>query len=245
MNSYPKHLAIIMDGNGRWASLRHLPRVAGHQQGVESLKVIIKACVEKKIAILTLFAFSSENWQRPETEVSFLLGLILKSMRAELQMLHKNNIRFNVIGDCTAFSMELQNLLKEAVALTQNNTGLQLNFALNYGGRWDIVQATKALCIKVSEGSYRAENIHALTEATFAQHLALGECPDPDLLIRTSGEERISNFLVWHFAYTELYFTNTYWPDFREPELELAFEAYAKRQRRFGKISEQLEQIPQ
>lgn len=242
MSKYPNHLAIIMDGNGRWANRRHLPRIAGHSQGVESLRAIITVCVKKKIPILTLFAFSSENWQRPEAEVSFLLGLILKSMRTEIQALHENNVRVRVIGDCTVFSTELQALLVEAEYLTKHNTGLQLNFALNYGGRWDIVQAAKALCKKVSEGKYQAKDIDSMNEQLFAAHLSLGDYPDPDLLIRTSGEQRISNFLVWHFAYTELYFSDTFWPDFRETELEAAFEAYAKRQRRFGKTSEQIEQ---
>lgn len=242
MNSYPKHVAIIMDGNGRWASQRHLPRVAGHSQGIESLRAVITACVEKKIEILTLFAFSSENWQRPETEVSFLLGLILKSMRSEIQALHENNIRVRVIGDCTVFSVELQTILAEAERLTEQNTGLQLNFALNYGGRWDIVQAAKALCTKVLENKWSVADLQKIDETLFANHLSLRDYPDPDLLIRTSGEQRMSNFLVWHFAYTELYFTDTFWPDFRETELEAAFEAYTKRQRRFGKTSEQIKE---
>jgi undecaprenyl diphosphate synthase len=243
MNQHPKHVAIIMDGNGRWASKRHLPRVAGHQQGVESLKAVITACAKKEISVLTLFAFSSENWQRPESEVSFLLGLILKSIKTEINSLHKNNIRFRIIGDCGAFNEELQLVLTEAELLTKQNTGLQLNFALNYGGRWDIVQATKALCLQVANGHMSVNAFSQLDEATFAKHLSLSDYPDPDLLIRTSGEQRISNFLVWHFAYTELYFTDTFWPDFREVELEAAFEAYAKRQRRFGKTSEQVEQL--
>ncbi len=243
MKQYPKHVAIIMDGNGRWASKRHLPRVAGHQQGVESLKVVITACAKKEIAVLTLFAFSSENWQRPESEVTFLLSLILKSIKTEINNLHKNNIRFRMIGDCSAFNQELQQLLSEAETLTKDNTGLQLNFALNYGGRWDIVQAAKALCLEVANGQMSVQDFNQLDEPTFAKYLSLSDYPDPDLLIRTSGEQRISNFLVWHFAYTELYFTDTFWPDFREEELEAAFEAYKKRQRRFGKTSEQIEQL--
>jgi undecaprenyl diphosphate synthase len=243
MNQYPKHVAIIMDGNGRWASKRHLPRVAGHQQGVESLKAVITACVKKEISVLTLFAFSSENWQRPKSEVNFLLDLILKSIKNEINHLHKNNIRFRMIGDCTAFNKDLRQVLSEAQLLTEQNTGLQLNFALNYGGRWDIVQAAKALCLKVANKQMTVNDFCQLDEATFAQYLSLSDYPDPDLLIRTSGEQRISNFLVWHFAYTELYFTDTFWPDFREVELEAAFEAYARRQRRFGKTSEQVEQL--
>lgn len=243
MIKYPKHVAIIMDGNGRWATRSHLPRVAGHQQAIKSLRAVVTACVKKEIPVLTLFAFSSENWQRPETEVNFLLGLILKSIRAEMDNLHKNNIRFRIIGDCTAFSEELQSVLKQAELLMQYNTGLQLNFALNYGGRWDIVQATKALCTEVATGQLSIDKIPHITETVFAKHLALSDYPDPDLLIRTSGEQRISNFLVWHFAYTELYFTDTLWPDFREADLEAAFLAYSKRQRRFGKTSEQMAEV--
>ena len=243
MSTYPKHVAIIMDGNGRWASRFHLPRVAGHKQGVESLRVVVTACAKKEIAVLTLFAFSSENWQRPETEVNFLLGLILKSIRNEINNLHKNNIRFRIIGDCTAFNDELQGVLRQAELLTQKNTGLQLNFALNYGGRWDIVQATKSLCTKVAMGDLSLCDIANITEIEFAKYLSLSDYPEPDFLIRTSGEQRISNFLVWHFAYTELYFTEILWPDFREAELEAALLAYSKRQRRFGKTAEQLAEV--
>lgn len=228
----PKHVAIIMDGNGRWATKRHLPRATGHQQGTESVRSIVGACVKHKIEVLTLFTFSSENWLRPKSEVNFLLSLFLKAFQKnEVQELNKNNIRLNIIGDRTPFSNELQTLMKEAETLTSKNTGLCVNIALNYGGQWDIVQAARALAEKVAKGELLPTEI---TEEIFQQNMALGTAVSPDLLIRTSGEQRISNFLLWDIAYTELYFTDTLWPDFREKEFELALDAFAMRQRRFG-----------
>lgn len=237
----PQHIAIIMDGNGRWAKKRLLPRVAGHQQGMESVRAMISHCSKIKIPCLTLFAFSSENWRRPESEVSFLLGLFLKSLKGELKALAENNVRLRIIGDKTRFSSDLQNAIQEAEVLTENNTGLTLNIAFNYGGKWDIVQAAQKLCDKVIKQEL---NMSEINEEVFQNHLCLSDCPMPDLLIRTSGEYRISNFLLWQFAYAELYFTDTLWPDFREAQLEEALKTYNNRQRRFGYIEEQLEFHP-
>ncbi len=228
----PKHIAIIMDGNGRWAERRKLPRVAGHQQGVESLRAIVNACCKKKIEQLTIFAFSSENWLRPESEVNFLLSLALKFFqKKEIQTLCKNNVKINIIGDRSPFSLELKEAMREAEGQTQHNTGLKVNIALNYGGQWDIVQATRKLCEKVALGELKPSEI---SEKTFQSMMSLSAGSPPDLLIRSSGEQRISNFLLWDIAYSELYFTNTLWPDFREEELEIAIQAFNSRDRRFG-----------
>jgi undecaprenyl diphosphate synthase len=234
----PQHVAIIMDGNGRWASKRLLPRVAGHQQGAESVRAIVAASAKKGIKALTLFAFSSENWHRPKPEVDFLLSFLLRSLKNEIAELHKNNICLKVFGDKAAFSAEMQTSIEAAEAKTAQNSGLKLNIALNYGGRWDIVQATRLLSERVAKGELLAQDI---SEEMFQQTLSLSDCAEPDLLIRTSGEERLSNFLLWQLAYTELYFTDTLWPDFREPEFDKALEAYANRVRRFGQSPEQLE----
>lgn len=233
---YPKHVAIIMDGNGRWATQRHLPRVAGHQQGAESVRAIVGECSKKGIPYLTLYTFSSENWNRPSTEIDFLMSLFLRSLKNETQNLHKNNIRLKIIGNKSDFSVELQQAMQEAEALTQNNHGLQVNLALSYGGRWDIVQTTQQLCERVLKGELKCEDIN---EKLFTETISLNDCPEPDLLIRTSGEYRISNFLIWQIAYTELYFTETHWPDFREAEFEKALNDFAQRHRRFGYTSEQ------
>jgi undecaprenyl diphosphate synthase len=232
----PRHVAIIMDGNGRWAMKRFLPRVAGHKQGAESVRAIVQAAAKKGVKILTLFAFSSENWNRPKPEVDFLLSLFLRSLKNETEELNKNNVRLKIIGDRTAFSLELQNAMKESETLTIQNTGLIVNLALNYGGRWDIVQAAKILSERVLKGELTPDNI---TENVFQEMLSLSSSGDPDLFIRTSGEERISNFLLWNLAYTELYFTDTLWPDFREKEFEKALISYANRQRRFGYVETQ------
>jgi undecaprenyl diphosphate synthase len=234
----PQHVAIIMDGNGRWAKKRFLPRIAGHQQGAESVRAIVKSCSQKGIRFLTLFAFSSENWSRPKTEVDFLLSLFLRSLKEEMQELHRNNVRLCIIGDRSPFSQELQTAMCDAETLTADNTGLQVNLALNYGGRWDIVQAARSLAERVLQGNLKPEEI---SETLMQEALSLAGAPDPDLLIRTSGEQRISNFLLWYFAYTELYFIDTPWPDFREAEFEKALEVFASRQRRFGYTTEQLE----
>jgi len=231
----PKHIAIIMDGNGRWAERRKLPRVAGHQQGVESLRAIVKACCKKNIEQLTLFAFSSENWLRPQSEVNFLLSLALKLFqKKEIQTLCKNNIQINIIGDRSPFSLELKMAMLEAERQTSHNTGLKVNIALNYGGKWDIVQAARKLCEQVVAAELKPSDI---TEETFQDRMSLSTGSPPDLLIRSSGEQRISNFLLWDIAYAELYFTETLWPDFREAELELAIKAFSSRQRRFGNIN--------
>jgi undecaprenyl diphosphate synthase len=227
----PQHIAIIMDGNGRWAKKRLLPRIAGHQQGVESVRAVMTACVKRAIPCLTLFTFSSENWRRSEAEVSFIFGIFLRSLRSETKTLHENNVRLTIVGDRSTFSEELKIAIVEAEKLTAQNTGLRLNIAFNYGGRWDIVEATRALGKKIAAGKLLPDEISA---EDLTQHLSLADCPEPDFLIRTSGEYRISNFLLWQLAYTELYFTETYWPDFREAQLEEALLAYSKRQRRFG-----------
>jgi len=232
----PRHVAIIMDGNGRWAKKRLLPRVAGHQQGLESVRAVITACVKKEIACLTLFTFSSENWRRSENEVSFLFGIFLRSLRNETKVLHENNIRLKIVGDRSGFSEELKAAIVTSEQITEKNTGLKLNIAFNYGGRWDIVEASRALAKQVAAGALLPEDISA---ENFSEHLAFGDCPEPDLFIRTSGEYRISNFLLWQLAYTELYFIDTYFPDFREAQFEDALTAYAKRQRRFGFSEEQ------
>lgn len=237
---YPNHVAIIMDGNGRWAKRRLLPRVAGHQQGAESVRAIIKACSKKGISVLTLFAFSSENWNRPKAEVEFLLSLFLRSLKNETASLHKNNVRLMVIGDRTPFSKDLQLAMEEAETITKQNTGLLLNVAVNYGGRWDIVNAATKLCERVQKGELNPSDIN---ESLFQESLSLSHCGDPDLLIRSSGEQRISNFLLWNFAYTELYFTDTLWPDFREEEFDRALAAFGSRKRRFGFADEQITEI--
>ncbi len=233
----PRHVAIIMDGNGRWAKKRLLPRVAGHQQGIESVRAIITTCVKKEIPCLTLFTFSSENWRRSENEISFIFGIFLRSLRNETKALHENNIRLKIIGDRSAFSDELKSAILDAEKTTENNTGLKLNIAFNYGGRWDIVEASRKVAEQVAAGTLKPAEISA---DIFNQHLSLADCSEPDLLIRTSGEFRISNFLLWQLAYTELYFTSTYFPDFREAQFEEALSSYAKRQRRFGSSGEQL-----
>ena len=233
--SMPTHIAIIMDGNGRWASARHLPRIAGHQQGVESVRAVIEACLKKEIACLTFFGFSSENWRRPKTEVDFLLGLFGRLLKSEVKALSENGVRLRVIGDRSVFPESLKAAVQEAEAQTRSGTRLNLSIAFNYGGRWDLVQAMKQLASKVQCGDLNPE---CIDEQSISQHLALADLPEPDLLIRTSGEYRISNFLLWQCAYTELYFSDVFWPDFREAQLETALIAYAHRERRFGNIVE-------
>ncbi len=238
--THPAHIAIIMDGNGRWATARHLPRAAGHQQGVESVRAIIEACLKKEIPCLTFFGFSSENWRRPRAEVDFLLGLFGRLLQTEVKALCDNGVRLNIIGDRTAFSDRLKAAIRDAEDQTQKGTRLNLTIAFNYGGRWDLIQAMKQLAQKVAQGAIDPQHID---EQSIRQHLSLADLPEPDLLIRTSGEYRISNFLLWQCAYTELYFSDVLWPDFREPQLDLALAAYAHRQRRFGNIVEKTEAI--
>lgn len=237
--SVPKHLAIVMDGNGRWATKRHLPRTAGHLRGVQSVRRIIEACAELGVSYLTLFAFSSENWRRPADEVSMLMRLFMKSLRKEMKNLSERGVRLRVVGELTAFNSELQALIAEAEAHTANNQVLTLTIAANYGGRWDILQATQRMLAAQPELAAQPQQI---CEASLAPYLAMAYAPEPDLFIRTGGEQRISNFLIWQMAYTELYFTDTYWPDFDSTALVQAFEWYKGRERRFGRTSAQLKQ---
>jgi len=228
----PRHVAIIMDGNGRWAKRRFLPRVAGHKRGVETVREVVKACIERGIEYLTLFAFSSENWRRPPEEVSFLMQLFLRALEQEVEKLNSNGIRFRVVGDLSPFDPRIREQIYRGESLTQANTRLTLTVAANYGGRWDILQAAERC---------RLEDAHApITEERLAGFLAMSHAPEPDLFIRTGGEKRVSNFLLWQLAYTELYFTDALWPDFGAKALDEAIASYRRRERRFGRTSEQL-----
>ncbi|MBW8067906.1 MAG: di-trans,poly-cis-decaprenylcistransferase [Ferrovum sp.] len=229
----PRHIAIIMDGNGRWARQRLLPRIAGHRKGSEAVRTLVESGLQCGIPYLTLFAFSSENWRRPADEVSLLMQLFMHMLEKEIQQLHGAGVRLRVIGDRSPLGHGLQALIEEAERLTLDNQALTLTLAVNYGGRWDILQAVNA---------WRAANpaqTHPLTEADLQAHLCLSDLPEPDLFIRTGGEQRISNFLLWQLAYTELYFTETLWPDFDRVALDLAILSYQGRERRFGRTSEQ------
>jgi undecaprenyl diphosphate synthase len=234
----PRHVAIVMDGNGRWAKQRLLPRPFGHREGVKALRRVVNACIDRGIEVLTVFAFSSENWRRPPDEVSLLMELFLTTLRREINRLHKNNVRLCFIGDRSAFSHPLQALMNEAEARLAANTGLTLVIAANYGGRWDIVQTARCLAREVQQGLLSPEQI---TTEQFYSRLCLHDLPEPDLFIRTGGEQRISNFLLWHLAYTELFFTDRLWPDYDATDLDQACTAFAKRQRRFGQTGEQAE----
>ena len=233
-----EHIAIIMDGNGRWAQARKLPRSAGHHAGVKAARSVIEACKPNQIKNLTLFAFSSENWQRPEEEVSTLMELFLNTLAKELATLDKNNVRLRFVGDMSAFSDKLQQRMQDSAVQTKDNDGLNLSIAVNYGGRWDITQAARSLAKKVQNGILEPRHI---TEKAIAQHLSLAELPDPDLLIRTGNESRVSNFLMWQLAYSELHFSEVLWPDFDEQQLQAAIQWFNQRQRRFGKTGEQIE----
>ena len=233
----PTHVAIIMDGNGRWAKQRKLPRSAGHKQGVNATQEIIKACGEAGVRYLTLFAFSSENWQRPKKEVSALMDLFMQSLKNEVKNLDENGVRLKFLGQKDAFSKKLHQQIQHAEELTSLNDKLFLNIAANYGGKWDIVQATKKIAQDVQHGNLKIENID---EPTLEKELTTKDIPLPDLFIRTGGEQRISNFLLWQLAYTELYFSDVLWPDFDKKELEAALESYRIRQRRFGRTQEQV-----
>jgi undecaprenyl diphosphate synthase len=228
-----------MDGNGRWAKRLMLPRFAGHRAGVEAVRGIVRACAERGIEVLSLFAFSSENWRRPAQEVSRLMDLLLSAMQREAVKLHENNVRVRFIGERSAFSAKLRQQMETTESLTRENTGLSLVIAVNYGGRWDLTQAVRAIASRLDSGALAAAEIN---EDTIASHLALHDLPEPDLFIRTGGEQRISNFLLWNLAYTELYFTDTLWPDFDEPAFEQALASFRMRQRRFGRTGEQVEQ---
>jgi undecaprenyl diphosphate synthase len=234
--SSPNHIAIIMDGNGRWAQARGLPRHAGHKDGVAPVRMCIQECARRRIGALTLFAFSSENWQRPSIEVTGLMQLFLDAMEREVEDLHKNHVRMRFIGDRQQLSVKLQARMAQCEELTAANPGLKLQVAVSYGGRWDIVQAARKLARAVASGALRAEEID---ESSFGAALALGDVPDPDLFIRTGGDHRISNFLLWNLAYTELYVTNTLWPDFDVSQFEAALAAFDARERRFGLTAEQ------
>lgn len=239
--SIPHHVAIVMDGNGRWANKRFLPRTAGHREGVKAVRNTIEACAKSGIKVLTLFAFSSENWKRPKTEVVSLMDLFVSSLEKEVNKLNENGVRLNFIGDRTQFSQKLQDKIEESEQVTASNDKFLLNIAANYGGRWDIVQACKSLCQKVQDQQLKIEDI---SEQVFASQLSTSSIPDPDLFIRTAGEQRISNFLIWQMAYTEFYYTDVFWPEFNEQQLHLALEKFSQRKRKFGLTQEQVETNP-
>jgi len=230
----PKHIAVIMDGNGRWARKHFLPRVAGHTRGVETVRDLVKNCLAMKVEYLTLFAFSSENWRRPTEEVTFLMRLFMQALKREVEKLHENNIKLVMIGDRSRFDAALVAQIEASEQLTANNTALVLTIAANYGGRWDVLQAVN----KMQLAAPQLTDIYQEDDLT--PHLSMSYAPEPDLFIRTGGEKRISNFLLWQLAYTELYFTDTLWPDFNEEAFNLAISSYQNRERRFGQTSEQL-----
>ncbi|WP_263264080.1 polyprenyl diphosphate synthase [Pseudomonas sp. RIT-PI-S] len=234
----PRHVAIIMDGNNRWAKKRLLPGVAGHKAGVDAVRAVIEVCAEARVEVLTLFAFSSENWQRPAEEVGALMELFFTMLRREARRLDENNISLRIIGDRSRFHPELQAAMAEAEALTVGPGRFVLQIAANYGGQWDIAQAAQQLAREVQAGRLQPEEI---TPSMLQARLATGELPLPDLCIRTGGEHRISNFLLWQLAYAELYFSDLYWPDFKHEAMRVALADFASRQRRFGKTSEQVE----
>ncbi len=229
----PRHIAIIMDGNGRWAARRFLPRVAGHVKGADTVSNIVEACLGRGVEYLTLFAFSSENWRRPEEEVSLLMRLFVTMLEREVVKMHANNIRLKVVGDLSRFSDKLREVIANAERKTAGNTRLTLTICANYGGRWDIMQAVnKMVAAHPGASDFSEENL--------APHLAMAYAPEPDLFVRTGGEERVSNFLLWQLAYTELYFTDTFWPDFGDAALDAAIASYQQRERRFGRTGAQL-----
>ncbi|KGK08998.1 di-trans,poly-cis-decaprenylcistransferase [Vibrio navarrensis] len=240
VESLPKHIAIIMDGNGRWAKSKGQPRVFGHKKGVSAVRKTIAAASKLNIQAITLFAFSSENWRRPEDEVGLLMELFITVLSSEIKKLHKNNLRLRIIGDTSRFSERLQKKIAEAETLTAGNTGMMINVAANYGGKWDIVQAVQKLAQQVEQGKLAASDID---EDKIAQHLTMADLPDVDLLIRTSGECRISNFMLWQMAYAEMYFTPVYWPDFGEDSLVEAITWFVNRERRFGFTGEQIKAL--
>ncbi len=237
LQKVPRHIAIIMDGNGRWAKKRNKERIFGHYEGVNSVRAIIKAAIEAGVKYLTLYAFSSENWQRPKEEVEALMDLLVKGVEEDLDKLNEQNVKLYVIGDIAGLPPKVKKSVDKALKATEKNTGLNLIIALNYGARQEILNAVKNIAIAVKNGKL---DINAIDEKLFANYLTTKGIPDPDLLIRTSGEQRISNFLLWQISYTELYFTEILWPDFREEQFFEAIINYQNRERRFGKISEQL-----
>lgn len=232
-SAVPRHIAIIMDGNGRWATKRFMPRVAGHAKGVETVRTIVEACAVRGVEYLTLFAFSSENWRRPAEEVSVLMRLFMTALEREVSKMHVNGIRLKVVGDLSRFDLTLQQMIADAERKTANNRKLTVTVCANYGGRWDIMQA-------VNKMAAAYPGVGNFTEEQLAPYLSMAYAPEPDLFIRTGGEQRISNYLLWQLAYTELYFTDAYWPDFNADALEHAISSYRDRERRFGRTSEQL-----
>lgn len=234
----PRHVAIIMDGNNRWAKLKKLGGIAGHRAGVGAVRAVVETCAMRQVEVLTLFAFSSENWRRPEDEVGALMKLFLIALKREVKKLDRNNIRLRIIGDRGRFSNTLQEHMAAAEEATADNTGMTLVIAANYGGQWDLTQAARQLALEVEAGSRAAASID---EAALQSKLALGALPPPDLLIRTAGEQRISNFLLWHLAYTEFYFSSVYWPDFKHQEMQKALDDYSLRKRRFGRTDDQVD----
>lgn len=237
----PRHIAIVMDGNGRWAKARFQPRSFGHNAGRKAVREVIEGCIRQGVEALTLFAFSSENWRRPEDEVSALMSLFLRALDKEVDELHAQGVRVRFIGELTSFGQDLQQRMRNAMERTAGNTRLQLSIAVNYGGRWDIVQAARQAAQAVARGELSAA---ALDEATLGQWMCLADLPPLDLFIRTGGEQRISNFLLWQAAYAELYFTDTLWPDFDQASLALAIDDFVRRERRYGRTSEQLAAAP-
>lgn len=231
----PRHVAIIMDGNGRWAKTRHLPRFAGHQRGVEAVRTAIKCCMDRRVEFLTLFAFSSENWRRPAEEVALLMELFTGALTKEVVKMHRNGVRLRVIGDLARFDSRIQSLIVEAETMTALNTRLTLTIAANYGGRWDVLQALSRM-IRENSGAMTGQ----IAETDLAPYLSMSFAPEPDLFIRTGGEHRISNFLLWQLAYTELFFTDALWPDFDADLLDQAIAWYRGRERRFGRTSDQV-----
>lgn len=233
----PRHVAIIMDGNNRWAKLRNQTGIAGHKAGVDAVRAVVKTCAEEGVEVLTLFAFSSENWRRPEDEVGALMKLFLLALKREVKKLHKNNIRLLIIGDRSKFSDELQRHMAEAERLTQENTAMTLAIAANYGGHWDLAQATASIAHDVEAGLLKASDVD---EQLLQSRLSLGSLPMPDLMVRTAGEQRISNFMLWQLAYAEFYFSELYWPDFKAEPMRDALNAYSFRKRRFGQTDDQI-----
>lgn len=236
----PRHVAIIMDGNGRWAKNRGKARHSGHRAGVKSVRMSVETAAQRGIECLTLFAFSSENWSRPEEEVSALMNLFVEALRREVAELHRNNVRLKFVGALGQLSARLQEKISKAEQKTANNTGLRLTIAIAYGGRWDIIEASKSIARQVVEGSLQIDDID---NAAFAAHLQLADLPDPDLLIRTGGEQRVSNFLLWNIAYAELWFTDVLWPEFSQSTFDEALSFYASKQRRFGHTGDQVKAI--
>ncbi len=236
-DSVPNHVSIIMDGNGRWAYQKGLPRTEGHREGLQRVKQIVKICPNLGINILTIFAFSSENWKRPSDEVDYLLELFLQVLEDEVSELHERGVSLRFIGNLNAFPTSLRKKMDSVERATTGNKALVLNVAVNYGGKWDMVQAVRSICKGVKNGE---KSLSSIDESLLSNHLCLSDFPDPDLLIRTGGEKRLSNYLLWQLAYTELYFTDVYWPDFGVENFKAAVESFSKRERRFGMTSDQI-----